>query len=434
MQMVSKKQKIAFYILTTLLVGGGVAFARYSPRMTAVAQKAQPLNNVEITCQGYDLTKENEREMRNQCMSQCKPKFKETVDNSKKEVKDALAKDGINNSNADANAKKYEAAARAEQKGKMSNGSKVSSAGKDAMLTQAGLLSGLGGKLHSCSQEIDQACSDAILKGQDKSSKKKASDACDQAAAAADKGAAEANNDANQMDKDQKTGEKNAEGMKPPEMPKMPEMPKSEQPQNAQNDSGVTNPELKTSSLTGGNNAPGSQVAIDSQSAMKKADDPSAVPVGASGYSSVSGYEYPNSGGYGSTGAGEQANNSTGSSSAGLGSGFGSGGGASEGAPAPNPTSIAALMAAKDAEANAEFTGGGSRPSFIGMKSKGSELADLGIDTGASSNAADATDEKSNRGPASVAEQGEGIHHADSDTLFNMIHVKLSDIGRRGSI
>lgn len=429
MQMVSKKNWNRTLLLTAFsFLGSVVAYAAVSPRYSAVQAKVAPLDKAKITCSGQEYEKDAQaRQKKQQCESQCLSKFDEVKQQTKRDVAAGAANDSNNNIGATAGAKNAEARTVAAQKDQMKGAGSANGVGKEALTNQARNLFQVGQKLKSCSSEIESACSDDFLLSQkDKDGKKKATEACDQAAAEANKGATEAKNDADQMAKDEQKNEKNAEGMKPPEMPKGGGDQQSQNPQQAENKSDVSTPETKSSGL-GGNQlankvAVGDGVVPGTGGASTKHEASSSYP----GYSSVSGSGYSPY----SSGSGTEARNSSGSSgsSGGLGGGFGGGG--DSGAKAVDPTSAAALLAAKQ-EAEAGESGAGGRPSFMGMKSHGNELAELGIDPNAAQNALDAM-ENSDRAPAS--EQAADIHAQDSETLFHMIHNKLSDIGKRGAI
>jgi hypothetical protein len=89
---------------------------------------------------------------------------------------------------------------------------------------------------------------------------------------------------------------------------------------------------------------------------------------------------------------------------------------------------------AEDIEA---FSNGGSRPSYLGVKSKGSELADLGLDGGAGGAGGSNLGDSGHDGDRSLAsmDQNAGIHtEENAGSLFNMIRERLREVGRRGAI
>jgi hypothetical protein len=124
--------------------------------------------------------------------------------------------------------------------------------------------------------------------------------------------------------------------------------------------------------------------------------------------------------GYTGSGSGGSAGlNSSGASVAGLDAGAANAGGAGD-----------AASAGPNDEINLAGGGGGAKPSFLGLKSSADEeqpgepgvLDDLGL----------GSDEEGSRDLASNEEAG--IAAENSGTLFTVIHTKISEIKRRGSI
>jgi hypothetical protein len=145
-----------------------------------------------------------------------------------------------------------------------------------------------------------------------------------------------------------------------------------------------------------------------------------------SGYDSASGSAYGDSSS-GGTGMGA-GSYSAGAGGAGLGS---SGASMSPGDKDAEKAAAAAAAAAAEESYEVNSGGGGGRPSFLGLKGRSEEdlgaggesvLSDLGIG------------EDGSRDLASADELGGGIGEAEGETLFHVIHTKISEIKRRGSI
>jgi hypothetical protein len=133
---------------------------------------------------------------------------------------------------------------------------------------------------------------------------------------------------------------------------------------------------------------------------------------GSGGSAGIAGYT-------GSGGGGSAGLNSSGASVAGL-----------NGDAAKNGAAGDAASAGPNDEINLAGGGGGAKPSFLGLKSGSGDdqpgepgvLDDLGLNA----------DEQGSRDLASNEEAG--IAAEDSGTLFTVIHTKISEIKRRGSI
>jgi hypothetical protein len=288
--------------------------------------------------------------------------------------------------------------------------------------------------MNSCAEEIEENCKESDVGPQAAQQAKKVANACKKGAQAAQQAAAQKDGDAQKMASNGDKDGKNGQGLQPPQMPQMPQMPQQEKPSDvASNTDTATSAPVAASGL-GGNQLGGQSVGIGTG---EKATDPTTASAtgyggrnfGASGISTGNDPLFAGAGNFGGGSGGKYG--SSGASS--MGGGFGGGTGTDGSAEATQAAVPPQPQKQEDIEA---FSNGGARPSYLGMKSKGGELADLGLDIG-NGNAAASTGDSAEDGDRSLAstDQGAGATAEDQrGSLFNMIHTRLEEIGRRGSI
>lgn len=388
-----------------------------SPHFSTINTALQGLK--EVDCTKYD--EGNDQKKKDDC-KKCKDAVKQQKDSVPGKVKSAAAKDAALEKTAVANSATTAAAAKGNNRGAMNSDGGNKSGGSEAKKGQASNFANLAKELDSCKTEIETACS-GIPEGDDPKK------ACEQAAAAAQQGAAESAAQAEQMAKDAQKDEGNGKGMEPPKMPEMPKQePKEKQAEQPKSE--VSKPEKVAGSDLSGNQL-ASKVGIGGADEKKAEDGKSTSFPSFGGRSTAdSGISTSKDPFFGGANGGDGARNSSGSSTAG---GLGGGAGGGEGAAtAANPVTAAALAKNEDVEG---YSNGSSRPSYLGMKSKG-DLADLGLDAAANVPGAnlDGLGAEGDRNLAST-EQNSGIHtEDDGSSLFNMVRTRIKEIGRRGSI
>lgn len=388
----------------------GTAFA-LSPAFSGIKSSLKGLDQ-EVDCSQY----ENDKEKKQKC-EKCKNEVKQQKKSADGAVKKAEAEDQRLESQATSEASKA-AKVGAAQATKFDGDKANKGAGSAAKSGQASNFANLAQALNKCKDAIESAC-EGIPEGDN------AKNACESAAAQAQAASAQSAADADKMAKDEKKNDENGKGMEPPKMPEMPkqeEKPKAEAPK-----SDVTTPEKVAGSSLSGNQLAGNKVGIggtDDKTAESKTGvfNPGTGASFDSGISSAKPEMFTGA----PAGSGE-SRNSSGSSSMGS---LGAGGGGEGGAAGPAALAPALAKASEDLEG---YSNGSSRPSFLGMKSKGSDsLADLGLDAGAPLDSTLGGAEPTR--DLATTDQNAGIHTEDSGSIFTMVRSRIKEIGRRGAI
>ncbi len=121
--------------------------------------------------------------------------------------------------------------------------------------------------------------------------------------------------------------------------------------------------------------------------------------------------------------------NTSGDVSAMPGTSSGSGGGSGRNSSGSSTAPKDAL--AKSSESFEYSGGGGAKSAFLGLKSKGNELAELaGADLGRGNDIFKSEGERTLASEESAAD----VHSEDASTLFRVIHLKMVEVSRRGNI
>lgn len=310
--------------------------------------------------------------------------------------------------------------------------------GNNAQTQRAALAKTLAQAAQTCSQKVEESCKGALA-AEDMKAKQAATQGCSQIASAATANATEkAASGMTMSDLSQMAG---ALGQVLGPLAQMMNQQKQggDTGSNDPSNSGYSTP-ISTASGTSlgasssqpsgtnvGNTNPGGAEFKNSKNNIT-GFTPSAAShfgPGSDGYASGSGYGDSSGGG---TGMG------SGSYSAGGGSAGLSSSGASMSPGDKDAEKAAAAAAAAAAEESYEVNaggGGGGRPAFLGLKGRAEEdlgasgesvLGDLGLG------------EEGSRDLASADELSGGIGEAEGETLFHVIHTKISEIKKRGSI
>lgn len=420
MRMVSSISKISLMAIMGVSLASAQASA--SPYLDSIVS-AYGGGGSEPNCSAAEKDEQKQK-----CMSACSTEVQKQKQAVEKAIAKAKAKDaGIvakGTSAAKDNAAALAKAASARNS--MNKGAGVSSAGSDASKAQAGNARELVEPLNTCSSEIESKCSESDVGSGPAAEAKKVADKCKQAAGAAEQAAAGKDAEAAKMAENEKKGDENGKGMEPPKMPEMPkqeEKPKAEAPK-----SDVTTPEKVAGSSLSGNQLAGNKVGIggtDDKTAESKTGvfNPGNGASFDSGISSAKPEMFTGA----PAGSGSEGRNSSGSSSMGS---LGAGGGGEGGAAGPAALAPALAKASEDLEG---YSNGSSRPSFLGMKSKGNDsLADLGLDAGAPLDSTLGGAEPTR--DLATTDQNAGIHTEDSGSIFTMVRSRIKEIGRRGAI
>lgn len=315
----------------------------------------------------------------------------------------------------------------------------VNGAGAKAGLQQkAANATSVSAAAKECSKSIESKCEISKLGPSASSKVQQAKQACDQLASASDAVAKEKAASSGGMGDMSQLASALGQALGP--LAQM--MAGQQQPETPATDpysSGYSTPPTPVAGTSLGNtNNPLAGTTIGSSTSPNGAEFKAAknnitgfTPSAASNFGPSSGSAdsaYGNSSGGGSTGMGSGAY-SAGSGGTGLnssGASMSPGGSDAEKAAA----AAAAAAAGENYEVNAAG-GGGSRPSFLGLKSRAEEdlaasgesvLGDLGLG------------EEGSRDLASNEELSGGIGEAEGETLFRVIHTKIAEIKKRGSI
>lgn len=259
------------------------------------------------------------------------------------------------------------------------------------------------------------------------------------------------------MGQQQQQAQQNQQQMSPPQMPQAPQQQQQQQPQQQMAQSDISKDEkekekkeAEKSKISGNQLANQVKVGEDVGKAVNDAAASNNCTSGSSclfnggpgagSFGAGSGITNPTGDyGVGSSGAGGTSGSGRDSSGSSSMAGFGGGGGGGASGDA-NPINTAAKIdpPADPNGGEGSYGGGGSRPTFLGMRSKGNELAELGLDgAGGGAGAGGGLDDfgKDRDLAGGDANQAAGIHTEDQGySLFHMMKAKYAELGRRGSI
>ena len=341
---------------------------------------------------------------------------------TKSAVDAAVAKDGASAASGAAGAKGAGNAANGAQENSASMGSLGAGLGAGGLTGRAGASGEAATAFNKCVSDIDQSCSGVAQAD-------KAKQACQEGATAAGQSAADQGKGAGDMSQLASMLGQMAQALGPL-------MAQKDQPQ-----SSVTPPETTTpaklpqvagTSLSSDKDAKGGQIGFGNSGSAKSEDKVAGSGENHQGFGRIN-----SDPALASSLGGSSTEGGFNSSGASIGSAQPSGGAAGLGA---GDSSGASMMgevpaAPKAAEAGGnEYpsgSGGGSRPSFLGLKGKseaepGAEgdgpLGGLGLEEG-------------NRELASSEENAAGIHPEEmGGSLFNVVHTKYVEIKQKGNI
>jgi hypothetical protein len=375
------------------------------------------------------------------CQSQCMQGLRAQADAIELEFRKAIASDAAANSSSAANSAGA-AAAGTGQAVVQQGAQNVSGAGAKAGLAQKSAnAKAVAAKAKACPAEIDKACPKQNIAQNDMTTVQQAKTACEQLATGSEAVAAEKAASSGGMGDMSQLASALGQALGP-----LAQMMagQQQQPDTSSTDpynSGYSTPTNTVAGTSLGTNAnPLAGTAIGN-STTPSGTEFKAAKNNITGFTPTAASNFgPGSSGYGSgSGYGDSASGGTGMGSGAYSAGSsGSGSLNSSGSsmsPGDKDAEKAAAAAANAAGENYEVMatgGGGSRPSFLGLKGRAEE--DLGAGSGESVLGDLGLGDEGSRDLASADELGGGIGEAEGETLFRVIHTKIAEIKKRGSI
>lgn len=327
-------------------------------------------------------------------------------------------------------------AATGQQQNTQNNASATNNVGTGAQAQRAAIAKALGQSASTCASQVQSSCN-GNLAAIDKKGAEAASQGCNEIASASNANSAEKTASGSTMGDMSQLASALGQALGP-----LAQMMagQQQQPDTSSTDpyssSVPTNTVAGTSLGTSTNPLAGTSIG---NSTNPNGTEFKAAKNNITGFTPSAASSFGPSTGYASgSGAGDSSGGGTGVGSGAYSAGGGGGLNSSGASMSPGATdaekAAAAAAAANAAGENYEVMasgGGGSRPSFLGLKSRTDEdlgaggesvLGDLGLG------------EEGSRDLASADELGGGIGEAEGETLFRVIHTKIAEIKKRGSI
>lgn len=389
------------------------------------------LKSASVTCTGSDYKPTNMAGLDPSTCQSCKQKVDELKQKIPELVDRAKLQDGTTSSVTSAGTSAVGSAATGLQKNSQNDAQVSSGLGSNGSSQRAGIASNLAKDLKQCADDIKSACNGKTGPTTDGPQWQKAMNACDSASSVAQAAATEQQKNAGGLGDAMQAASGLASALGP-----LAQM-LGKQNEQQQPDPYKATPNYQTaagnSSLAGTTSAGGTGFSSAQQGASVGSTSTSSGAVTPKGFNS----------GHGLEGAGAfDAGSHSGSNAVDIASAEAAG---STGSSGNFNSSGASKMGTKPEQAAAAGTGsedfaygaaggsGGVKPAMLGLKSKSNDLADL-AETGASKDILQSAEAEDGERMLASEDQDGGIHGNEGGSLFNVVHVKYSEIKRRGSI